>query len=299
MAAPKLALANDSPEAELGRKVNITDDSILRFMRDYADPAFGWKVASRIVASGQFFPVWPEGNMNYVWKAWLYQKYPGYFRHDESLFPLRKAAAINADSTHRATKDMLEALLLSDDATVENISEDTSIEVPVIQAYTQLFFDVLDRIEDRTYIRNQVYPDTRYEEMVETYFNTNNFGKMLRRAAYNRDRAACLAIGGYRSGMNHSMTAAQASDILQREFMVQALMLSTSGGLMFAQAHHTINGARGIIQAGKIGGTDTGSGNAPVGLLSAAIAETLGNDVIHIKADYELKALREQEEVSA
>jgi hypothetical protein len=272
-----------------------------QFMADYARPDFGWRFIARLMLNRMSFPLWPEKPMDRLWQAWLFARNPAFYRYDRRMADVRQAWLMSADATNRPTKTVLESLLLSDGATEEAVAADMRIPVGVVGYYTTLFFDVLDRAQEDTYLRNIVYPNTRFEEILSSYFHEGNFGKFLRRVSYNKDRKVALAIAGYRRHTETGLSTAQASGYIQNELMLNGMLLAACGLLMnrdFAQ-HATLGSARALIQADKIGGNDSGAPGALTGTLFDVIDDMLASDRETLSEEYRQKAERAMAAIEA
>ncbi len=234
---------------------------IQKFVACYKDLSFGWNAANRLAKAEAPFPVFPEGNMRWVWLAWrmLTTKDRSYNPNYE---PIREAAVIEHTHEGREAREVLQALLVSHKVSIADVAKAVGMDAQVIEAYEALFFNVVDRWEDHMMIRNHVYPHSRLEEMIDGYFEKTNLGLVLKRIGYNRGMDSVLYYAGFRSSYNQSMTNAQAVEIFQTEMTNQGTQLVRDGFLNFRKSFAPIAATRGLIQARMVGGQEMeGAGN--------------------------------------
>lgn len=230
----------------------------IRFMRSYADLDFGWKAAMALGESSCEFPLFLEDRDLWVYRAWLMHRQPNLAGHT-GFHPIMEAVHLHKDPIHRPTTQVLNALLISSDSTIESVASALHIDVDVVAAYEVLFYNVMDRKKDNLFLRNQVYPHTRLEEMLEGYFqNHGSLEKMLIRLGYNRGSKEVLHFAGFRTDLMDRTDGKQASGLFQQELLVNGYILARNGFLDMSHHHATIVAAKQIVTASKLGGEDQG-----------------------------------------
>ena len=112
-------------------------------------PDLGWAMAMRLAKCGRRLPV-NEGESFTLIDVAISLINGGGKKHEESeVQAVRKAWGIHEANGSRV---LLEAMLLTLDATAESVAEVLGIEVEVVQVFSELFFNVLDRKEDLRYL---------------------------------------------------------------------------------------------------------------------------------------------------
>lgn len=261
----------------------IKEAVLTQFLYGYTDLAFGWRAARRLADAQAAFPLFPSGRMHWVYLAWLFfqdqERYCGHPR----FRPLIDAYLLNASVDGRPSREALNAMLITSEATLEEVARRSGMPLAVVDAYEALFFNVLDRREDHMFLRNLVYPHSRMEEMLEGYFDKGNMGQILLRMGYNKTIDEVLYFAGFRSSYGADLNYADAVDAFQTQVMTSGVILASNGFLMHRKQHVTINSARGIVQAGKIGGQEVVGGEAG-GSLGDALSSQLAQDGRTIRA---------------
>lgn len=83
------------------------------------------------------------------------------------------------------------------DAHLSRVAEMTGIPKRAVEAFEILFFNVLDRHQDKAYLSEIVFPETRVVEQAEEYMETTPVADLILRAAYNqRDLALVARLAG-------------------------------------------------------------------------------------------------------
>ena len=153
-----------------------------RFIENVAhaliDPAFGWKYATAFAASK--LPL-PSSVFSFsIRRAWDYVMM-GHCCED-----LRDALILREEPM-KLKRALLEALLIIPTLTLGLIAELTGVSVAAVKIFTELWFDVRDRMNDVCFIANIVYPQTRQVELQADYWKTVTPEQLLLRAAHNTD----------------------------------------------------------------------------------------------------------------
>ncbi|MEI7912892.1 MAG: hypothetical protein WCK77_24980, partial [Verrucomicrobiota bacterium] len=104
-------ISNDNPFADYGQR-----------RAEYMRPDFGWFAVKRLCAAGVAFPIFPEGKINWLFKALLWKNRPDIYHNHRSIIPLRYALTIHAGESGRSTRAILNAALIARDATIEAVT---------------------------------------------------------------------------------------------------------------------------------------------------------------------------------
>lgn len=276
---PRYEVAN--PTRELRRKDDntprIPTNHIQKFIACYKDLSFGWTAASLLAKSEAKFPLFPDGNMRWVWLAWRMKTSPPGSEMKAIYDPIHEASVIEYSPEGRETREVIQAMLVTNQITIEKIAEVTGMDRLVIEAYEALFFNVIDRWKDHLMLRNHVYPNSRLEEMTENYFVKSNLGTVLKRIGYNRGMDSLLHYAGFRTNYNQQMSNAQAVEAFQTEMTNQGAQLVRDGFLNYRQSFAPVAATRGLIQARMVGGGET-EGTAETGSLNDPFLDQLLSD---------------------
>ena len=120
-----------------------------RFALAMGDPAFGWHFVEAHLKARRWLPdtlhEWP-----------LLQAFAA--RHFKVADPLMLEVESFRTETRRPERDLLEALLLAQDATLARIAELLGTNEEVVEAYEALFFNVRDRRHEPVYRNALLHP---------------------------------------------------------------------------------------------------------------------------------------------
>jgi hypothetical protein len=101
------------------------------------------------------------------------------------------------------------------------------------------------------YLRHIAYPNSRYEEFSEDYFEKTNLDTLLLRIGYNQGLIAALQASGLKEDPEAGMTAAEVGEKFRHEIMITAYTLAAGGFLKFDKAHPIIKMTISMIKAAK------------------------------------------------
>jgi hypothetical protein len=268
----------------------VSENDNRLFQWAYNQPAFGWMAAEEIFLSGmRDFPLPPEGNLKWVFRAWLMRKYKKEYASNAVFRPVREAFMLFADERNKVMRHVVEAALITHAMPPVMLGQKLGMDGSTVEAYDALFWNVHDRRADHMFLRNQVYPDTRIEEYFEDYPTKKSLGKHLLRVGYNKDLKSVLFLAGFREDMLSSMDAQQASALFKKTVMVQGLMLAENGFLNFTKHHPTVISAKSIIQANLIGGNEQG-GEVSTGTFSDYAFGQLHDDYNNLQGQMRVAA---------
>jgi hypothetical protein len=244
------------------------DKELGSFIHAYKNPAFGWHSAAIFAAADKEIPIALTGEDNWVFKAYLYclnQKY-----RDKNVLE----AISLASPEMKNIRNIIEALLVCKDyEDTEKIGHVMSISPKTISAYEKLFFNVLDRRNDYSYIKNLVYPETRMVEFYDGYAKREDVSTLLKRFGYNHSGDELLFLSGLPEHKLAEVPAAVASGRLESVLMTQGHLLTKIGFSNQTQNTQAIYHARSVMAATKQGG-QTNTQDVPMSSVSELLSHT-------------------------
>ncbi len=248
--------------------LDISDDSSIHRHQLWTNPAFGWYAVELMCDANMSFPIFPEGKINWLYRACFWKNSPQQYENHRSILPLIHAWHLHSDLSNRGAKAILNAALIAKDSTIEMVANALNHPLEVVEAYEALFFNVVDRRHDIMYLRNVAYPNTRLEEELENYLVETPLDVLLLRIGYNRGFKEVLYAAGLQENPEANLTAAEATERFQHEMLVTGCKLATAGFLNYEKQHPVIKATLEFIKASKSskqasGGTGGGSGNEP------------------------------------
>ncbi len=260
-----------------------------QFYAAYERPDFGWIAASRLAAFHLDFPLQLTGNDHWVFKAWAALRFGIHHLSEEDGRALQHAWALAYSPKCLSRKQVLQALLLNEGSTCERVAAATAVPLPVVTAFEVLFFDVISRRDDLLFIRNLVYPQSRFTEMTEGYSARTDASVLLNRAAYQSDFDTTLFLAGFRPKDFLDNAAEVCSSQFQRSLLQVGAVMANSGMLWFDRQHATLAATRGFIQASKLAGEDLGDEDNFISL-SQAFRQELGRVSAEMENEARVKA---------
>ena len=178
-------------------------------------------------------------------------------------------------------RPIVEAALVAPGATAANVAEGLGLEPDLVACYADLFFNVPDRRQEHSYIYRLVYGDRESET------------ESLLVLAHRTDLDTLLSHVGYKPASRDDRDAKWLAREVYGRTMAAARVELAAGGLH--QRHPTPALSHALRMLNGIAPRDLEEDRGSTSLLSQAIAETLGEDVAMIKADFERKAAAEEE----
>ena len=110
------------------------------------EPAFGWDIALNLAASGQTSSLADRPAYQWVVAAQRYcRALPDCLPDDRQVADFRRALVIHR--TPSRWRFYLKAALLAPDSTAATVAQAFDLDQPVVEAFADLFFNVLDRRE--------------------------------------------------------------------------------------------------------------------------------------------------------
>lgn len=243
------------------------------FLHDYTQVSFGWDCAQTLAYSGKEFPLYLTGTDRWIYKAWAYLRFGPAAIGDRAASVIDNAWNLAYNVKLEPSSMAVKALLLCQNATIEETAQDLAMDREVLEAFEVLFFNVIGRKEDLLFLRNLVYPFSRHEEMLPEYSKSGSAHARLIRTGYNSSRKTALLLGGFRTKHALDETVDQASSNFQKTLMQTGALLAASGMLWLDRNHTTISAARNFLQVSKVAGETVGSGDGMISLSQAMRAE--------------------------
>ena len=175
-------------------------------------------------------------------------------------------------------KNVIKACLLAEDYNLEEVANKLCLPKEVISIYEKLFFNVLDRMNEHSFIASLVYPESRVVEFDPNYVLRASYSSILRRSGYVNGVDDVLNMAGVRGYFAGGVTQAVVKDF-ENKMMCNALFLSKNG---FLNSNHVgITNAKNLLAAAKHGG-DNESGSSDDMLGAGSIGSNLLEEVIHV-----------------
>lgn len=252
--------------ASSGKTPLFVPERELPFLHAYQQVNFGEQAADKLAAMELDFPVCLDGPNLWIYKKWAYMRFGPKAINSHSADVLNQVWTLAHTGEYTHARVVLEALLLAPDADIEVISEELNIAKDVVEAYEVLQFNVIGRRQDRLFLRNVVYPDTRMAEAEPGYTERAGVETKIKRAAYNTDFKTALFLCGFRSKRAMQQTVEEATGRFQQSLLQTGALLASSGMLMFDRTHTTMSSARSLIQASKLSGETYNSESGLVSL---------------------------------
>lgn len=243
-----------------GRAANVPgmgfDPDVYRFVSLYRMTDFGWKYASTAAHNNGRMHLQSSqllGDDEVIFRAYLFVRFP-----KEFPYPDIKGALALTTPAMATTRILLQGLLLSRDASVLSVAQDSGLDLGVVLAFEKLFFNVLDRKNDVSYLQSIVYPHGRLVELTEGYLRTTPLGPMIMRAGYNNGAAHVKFMLGTSNSALDALLRSTDPKQLEQLMMTYGFILAHNGGIN-QTALPGIAHARHLLTASKLGGQDAES----------------------------------------
>ena len=127
-------------------------------------------------------------------------------------------------------RPVLHAALIAHDATSGTVAAGLGLDPEVVECYSDLFFNVMDRRDEKSYVRALVHPRTRLAE-IEDEGDHAAVDLALMRVAFHTDLATLLAAAGYGGGPAAADDPRELSRRLMVDVMANARPLVAAGWL--------------------------------------------------------------------
>lgn len=254
----------------------------------YKNLKFGWDFASTLYDHKDIkFPTFLHGDDLILWRAYKFMQ--GY---DDPV--VAEAASWTTKGNEKIADDVQNLLLAKDVRRHHQVSQKLRLPLAVVIAYEKLFFNVLDRKDDHSYIMSIIYPEGRLVEGMDTYLEKTGLNTLIMRAGYNHGSSVAAYLMGADS--NHPFgdyDATTGAMEMDGKFMVDGLLYAAAGFLHAKNATPILN-ARLSIQAGKMGRGDQQDNGAAIPLdesfkdtlvtVSRNKAKAIANNVIEVES---------------
>jgi len=239
----------------------------LQFVNHYRNMQFGWDAAKALAHSHKPFPACGE---DYVWRAYLFNCDPHIY-YDEDIV----GALMLTTPTFGRRREVLHGLFVTKDMTSEEAAHQLGMNVGSVEAYEQLFFNIIDRKRDIALLGEVVYPETRLVEQIKGYFENESLAYLLLRAGYNNGVMEVLHFAGINTNLLHTLANSDSPQRLEALIMSAGYLMARNN---IVQPQGFFQAAKGMITAAKVAGTDTKNASP-----TASIADALMGELITLK----------------
>jgi hypothetical protein len=220
-----------------GAKMSNRSNELYTFTTAYKDPAFVWNYVKYHAERGLPLPTMMDDMeeedkdgwsfLGAVDRAYFFEMYPN--RKDRIMSEVLSLLLPSMTNERK----ILNAMLLVNDATLDDISELTGYNLDTVKTYEKLCFNVLDRKKEHLWITNLVYPDTLMVELYDGYNENEEFGNLLIRSAYKNGINDVMFFAGFQQNINliEEMVSDDMPSRLEKVMMANAVLLSRNGWL--------------------------------------------------------------------
>ena len=184
-----------------------------------------------------------------------------------------------------SVRSVLHAMLINHRVPWIHIFETFSSFTPsALVYYSELNFNVRERIHDTAYIRSLLYPDSRRAEFCdpESYIRSESLRYILMRMSLTYGIDNALVFAGYQDPILSEADPLDASRRLESLTMHSGLQMAKLGFLHHRTAP-AIQHARQLITAGKLGGSDEGSEDRMTGFGALSDRHPVLDDMNNIR----------------
>jgi hypothetical protein len=134
------------------RSRRIREDGLvhIRKMKFLDNPSFGSTVATNLGCSGYNISLLEQPTFKWVAASVRFWRSIGHSTGDEQTEVVKLASELSRRNSPR--RKYLNAALLVPDATADSVAKAFGLDTPVVEAYTDLYFNVLDRRDSPAYL---------------------------------------------------------------------------------------------------------------------------------------------------
>jgi hypothetical protein len=193
-----------------------------------------------------------------------------------------------------ANRRTLNALLICRDTKLSQISEALSLPEYVIGVYEQLWFNVRDRMEDKSYIASLVFPQTRFESKEQDGGGDQDYAQALLRAGAKFGAEEVLYMAGLTTTRNTILQPAKSADEFEGILMEDALTQARHGGAN-AKSAPAIDRAKTLVAASKRAGQPDRTGDDVAGLGAIGAGQSTLNNIAKIQQPDVLRRIAAQQ----
>ena len=224
-------LPDDSPVWNRSHPVSVDE----RLALAYCDLSFGWKLASLYAQARQSLPCIIE-------QPSIRRAY--YHAGGISDQAMEEAKLYTRPNTTQGR--LLRALLFARDAGYETIAEYLKLNGEVVQLYSDLFFNVHDRLDDPMFVAEQLYPETRAVHLLPDYLERESPEWIMRRLAYEHGWRAAAQFAGSEPLPDSGPSVDQQAEAFERLTLNNGMLFARAGGL-HSEKSPVIRHARGTV----------------------------------------------------
>lgn len=228
-------------------------EDVTKFVVCYEKLDFGWAFIKALIEKGRPLPAEALDD-DVLFRAYCYEKKVG--KKDREM---RHAVSL-AYMAHSIRTDVINGMLVSNDADYEKIGHLTGISSEVIRLYEQLFYNVLDRRKESMWIASMVYPDGRAVDFVDGSVMGRHIRTLLKKSGFDNTLKEVAWMAGLRSDLLSSMDAAAAAASLEGLLMANGYYLARNGFLNQSRGTPGVDKARTLLTAAKQSGMATAVG---------------------------------------
>jgi hypothetical protein len=247
-------------------------------------PDLGWRFARRqagLPGSPKFLAA-PTFKWVRAATTLLRDGHPG---KDKALRCVAEACALRERPDLRP---VLHAALITPDATSATVAAGLGLDPEVVECYSDLFFNVMDRRDEKSYVRALVHPRTRLAE-IEDEGDHAAVDLALMRVAFHTDLATLLAAAGYGGGPAEAADdPRELSRRLMADVMANARPLVAAGWLNRSKPPQALAEAMKLVREAAselLAEPETKSGES----MCAAILAHLKEDRRQVLEEVELR----------
>ena len=256
-----------------------------RFSFCYSDLKFGWHFIKSHEAEDLRLG-------SYVIEPALIRAY-NFERYKVRDMAVANAIAIETTMPHYY-RNLIISMFFSPGMTLDKIAKTVGFSREVIEIYEKLFYNILDRREEAAFIAQQVYPETRAEELQPDYMDNVSYDSLLKRSGYNNGMEDLLFLAGFRNDTisDGSQNLQEVSTRLETAIMNNANYLVKTG-MINARNVVGIAAAKNLLAAAKHGGNED---SAEIGVGLSPIGSVLMTEVLRDHDDVLTERLKHTQE---
>ena len=266
---------DDTPDED----INIPDEVGIR-AKAMNDASFGWMFVKSFLDLGR--PIPPMVLDPLLIRPYCYLRYRHYDRNARAALELE----FNANRTKRA---LLQCMLLVQDLAYDAIASALKLHVDTVMMYEALYWNIRDRFDDKAYIAQLIFPDTRKVEFLPTYFMDENPLYIVLRAAFHHGLQVVEEFLGIRNPIVEFNSQEEAKAYEARVLSAGNYMAKI--GYLHQNQAYAISSARHVLQSIKIGGEDKLDDDARRGLEGMSMGRSMTEtylEIVRPDLEYEL-----------
>jgi hypothetical protein len=237
------------------------------------DPQFGYNFVMSFVTSGRTIP---PGVLDMNLRRAFY-----YFARNTNDDVMSEAYAL-VHPANAANQRILNALLLCRDMKLGQIAEVLSLPENAVSVYEQLWFNVRDRLGDKSFIASLVFPQTLFVSKEQDPEEDRDYAQALLRAAVKYGADEVLYMSGLTPSRSASVQVGKSAEEFEGLLMDAALTLVRHGRANDKTAP-AIDRAKTLVAASKRAGQPDRLTDDIAGLGAIGAAESTLSNVARIQ----------------